>query len=91
MHRPVNRPIAILTIIAVVPAILFFGCSLMQRMGLSSEARFSHAFHVKEKKIGCEDCHSTATTEEQAGMPKYDENCAPCHEDADQAKPPEHA
>jgi hypothetical protein len=70
-----------------LPALVGVGCHLLQTLGLSSSRpSFSHARHVLEKKMACEDCHADYETSDKAGMPIL-ETCQPCHEGKDAQKP----
>jgi hypothetical protein len=88
MRRAKNRLLASAFVLASLCLLLILGCSLLERAGGAFRPWFSHRFHVEEKKLDCEDCHSGAKTEALAGMPLPD-TCAPCHGEIDLKKPEE--
>ena len=51
--------------------------------GDSQKLKFSHAFHVGEAGIACEDCHKAAKTSTLSSdnLHSTHENCISCHED----------
>ncbi len=81
------RTIGILILSSGVAVLIGLGCSLVEVFRGLSRPSFSHAFHVGEKKIECQDCHADYETGDRAGMPVLD-TCMPCHEGIDRTKPP---
>lgn len=81
-----RRLFAATAIVAALCVLVAAGCHLIE-LAAPTSPTFSHATHVKEKKLDCADCHSDYETSDQAGMP-FMELCAPCHGAKDDAKPP---
>jgi hypothetical protein len=52
-------------------------------LGAGSQLKFSHAFHVKEAGIACQDCHTAAKTSKLVSdnLISTHDNCVTCHED----------
>jgi len=50
--------------------------------------RFNHSLHGEDAGLECASCHRTADSAEDAGMPSS-RQCALCHKDLDDGKPPE--
>lgn len=76
----------------VVPAIVVLlplavaGCALL--LGAEETVAFSHRIHVGDEELECSDCHRTAETADEPGMPTL-RQCQLCHEEKDADKPPE--
>ena len=87
MRVVTNRSLKTAILVASITLLVALGCQVFQSLAGHSGPSFSHRFHVKEKKLGCEDCHADAATSPQAGMPAP-ETCAPCHAEKDKEKPP---
>jgi hypothetical protein len=78
---------ACLAVLLALPFLLGLGCALVQVWRGPARPSFSHARHVKEKKLECQDCHADFETSDKAGMP-IPEICEPCHKGKDEGKPP---
>ena len=75
---------------AALFALLAAGCavlgSLRRDSGSAASLRFSHALHVLEEELSCENCHEDAAMSDQPGMPSM-EMCVFCHAEIDEEKP----
>lgn len=62
------------------------GCALFGTFSREKPYAFSHATHVGEFEMACDDCHYGEP--ETPGMPTLDD-CMACHEDLDEDNPPD--
>jgi len=72
----------------VLAACVVVGCALAQkrRASLRPGLQYPHQVHIEKEGFECHDCHATAESEAEAGMPRF-EGCFLCHDDIDAEKP----
>jgi hypothetical protein len=73
---------------AVLLGTFVASCMLIEATGGKPPLRFSHRVHVVKEGLDCTDCHRTAATQDDPGMPAL-RQCLLCHEELDAKKPPE--
>lgn len=65
------------------------GCFLAEALKQSERPfAFSHRLHVEDEGLECSDCHALWEDSEDPGMPRPAQ-CALCHADLDEEKPPD--
>ena len=78
-----------LAALALLASLFASGCLLLERLaGADRALAFSHAIHVEQEGLSCENCHEDAYVSDEPGMP-YLDTCLFCHEDMDAELPRE--
>ena len=73
-----ERVIAVLVLVAILAALLFWWSLKAEVAGPAQPISFSHRFHVSTKGLSCFMCHPGAANSPRAGVPPM-ETCMLCH------------
>jgi hypothetical protein len=85
-----RRPAKLARVAAALALLGVGGCLVVdQLLGRPHGPAFPHTKHGDEAGLECTNCHRTAESGDQAGMPTF-KQCQLCHKEIDESKPAEH-